>query len=542
MITRTIRAENMLTALEVIKKEMGSDALVVSVRQIMSGPSWQVWRKPLVEVVAVKLVEGEPPELLKIAMAQHQQTLPENQGDLSVDALQKAAEREMLLETQPDLKPEEPARRPSASFQAPQAPQAPQVPKKADPPNNSFEEANNVLYSQAGLPSLDKNRNQSLLAKKYQLAPQSNPPEEEKEQPEVSAEAVLAMLIRKAQAAEAAAAVSQPITNPVPEEQPRKREVSAPVFEHLVTNSPPAPNRKEEADAVETRNRKKPPIPAARPETVRAERQTLNELPSMVSKTSQYLIKHGLDEDLVKHAASICVDMLDAQQAASEKNSVWDCMKRQLQAGINVEEEKLNNMSRVIFMVGASGTGKTSTLAKLAVRLASHHGRKTGWLCADTVRISSLAEARTYTDSIGIPLRVAYTPDEVQHSINSYLDEVEFILVDTPAYNPRSEQSIAELGEILTAYAPRCTWVVIPATAKESDVQNILAGIGPFKPRGLVFTKLDETNNFSAVYNVAWRSQLPLTYFSMGSKIVDDLMPARADALVRAVFDERFMP
>ncbi len=512
MITRTIRAENMLTALEVIKKEMGSDALVVSARQIMSGPSWQVWRKPLVEVVAVKLVEGEPPELLKAAMAQHQESRPENQEDLSVDALERAAELE-----QPD--------RPFKMVE--------EVPQDTQEniPEYTLEDKSHQTLS-------DKNRKQSMLAKKYQL--KSDPPPLTPEEDQVLG--ALLEALKPARPREMETQVGNLPPQESHREEPRKKAISAPVFEHLSSGA--VTNKKDEIEIEDARTGKKNSVPPIGGQALVVRNDVIttpDSFPSMVSKTSQYLIKHGLDEALVQHAAAICVDMLDAQ-AVQQKQSVWACMQRQLQAGIKVEEETLNNMSRVIFLVGASGTGKTSTLAKLAVHLSSDHGRKVGWVCADTVRIGSLAEARTYTETIGIPLRVAYTPEELQQSIDGFLDEVEFILVDTPAYNPRSEQSITELGEILTAHARRCTWVVVSATAKENDLQNTLAAIGPFKPRGLVVTKLDETNNYSAVYNIAWRSQLPLTYFSCGSKIVNDLMPARADLLVKAVFDERFIP
>jgi flagellar biosynthesis protein FlhF len=248
-----------------------------------------------------------------------------------------------------------------------------------------------------------------------------------------------------------------------------------------------------------------------------------------------------LDEAMLQKVTKTCAETLPPR-AVQEKKRVWDFIQQQLESVIRVQKETISTMPRVIFITGTSGVGKTSSLAKLAVHLSANEGRKVGWICSDTVRIGALGEARTYTETIGIPLQVVYTADELQNAINVFLNEVEFILVDTPAYNPRKEQSIVELGEMLTAYPQRATWVVIPATAKENDLQNTLATIGPFKPRGLIVSKLDETNNFSAIYNIAWRSQIPLTYLTFGSRVINDLIPARSDLLVKAIFDERFMP
>jgi flagellar biosynthesis protein FlhF len=466
MITRTVRAENMLTALEVIKKELGPDALVVSVRQIMSGPSWQVWRKPLVEVVAVRLVEGEPAEQLKTAIAQHKQSSSkDDKPDAAVGKKVDDAQSQALDETFEALPSDEPGKRPS------------------------------------------------IYAKRYQPVPVIA----EEDQNEV-------LLPDK--------------PGSLPDQvvlQPGHKEISKPIFERINSNTPKKviePEEVEMAPLLDFPPRGRGPMPT--------DIKAAIDLPPMVLKTYQYLLRHGLDDSLLQRAAQTCADTLPPR-AVQDKKRVWDSMQQQLESVIRVQKETLSTMPRVIFLTGTSGVGKTSSIAKLAVHLSANEGRKVGWVCADTIRIGALGEARTYAETIGVPLQVVYTPDELQNAINLFLNEVEFILVDTPAFNPRNEQSIVELGEMLSAYPGRSTWVVIPATAKESDLQNTLATIGSFKPRGLLVSKLDETNNFSAAYNIAWRSQLPLTYFTFGSHVINDLIPARGDLMVKAIFDERFM-
>jgi flagellar biosynthesis protein FlhF len=467
MITRTVRAENMLTALEVIKKELGPEALVVSVRQIMSGPSWQVWRKPLVEVVAVRLAEGEPAEQLKAAIAQHK---PVSAQDEKIDA----AVGKRVDEAQPQ----------------------------------AADETIEIL------PAEETGKRQSIYAKKYQPVPA-------KIADENNEESLPAVTMKR----------------PVKEfTLAGHKEITRPIFERITSDTPKKgmePEEVEMAPLLDIPPRGRGPMPT--------DLNAAMDLPPMILKTYQYLLRHGLDDSLLQRVAQTSADTLPPR-AVLDKKRVWDSIQQQLESVIRVQKETLSTLPRVIFITGTSGVGKTSTLAKLAVHLSANEGRKVGWICADTIRIGALAEARTYTETIGVPLQVVYTPDELQNAIKIFLDEVEFVLVDTPAFNPRNEQSIIELGEMLSAYPRRCTWVVIPATAKESDLQNTLATIGPFKPRGLVVSKLDETNNFSAAYNIIWRSQLPLTYFTYGSHVINDLTPAKSDLLVRAIFDERFMP
>jgi flagellar biosynthesis protein FlhF len=475
MITRTVRAENMLTALEVIKKELGPDAMVVSVRQIMSGPSWQVWRKPLIEVVAVRLVDGEPREQLKAAIAHHKTMNSQESGTDSQESTDKS-----LIDFQP-------------------------------------EPVEKMLNKQ---PQADQGKKPSAYLRKYQ----TNVVEDSEEETDDPGE------------------VSQKINpRPLEIEQSnisRKKEISKPIFERITTDFKNKKysnleDQEEQTSLLNLSEQVRGPMPSDLAEVL--------DLPPMVLKTYQYLLRHGLDETLLQKVTHSCADSLPPR-AVQEKKRVWEYIQKQLVSVVRIQKETISTLPRVIFLVGTSGVGKTSTIAKLAVHLRTNEGRKVGWICADTVRIGAIGEARTYTETIGTPLQVVYTADELQSAIDLFSNEVEFILVDTSAYNPRNEQSIVELGEKLTAYSRRCTWVVIPATAKENDIHNALATISSFKPKGLVMTKFDETNNFSAVYNIAWRSQLPLTYFTFGSRVINDLIPANADLLVRAIFDERFMP
>ncbi|NPV84680.1 MAG: hypothetical protein HPY45_01550 [Anaerolineae bacterium] len=429
MITKTYRSESMIEALQTIKKEMGEDALVVSVRQVLPGSAWQVWRKPIVEVIAVQLQPGE-------------------QYD-------KSRERQPALEmVQPDQTETEPKRK-------------------------------------------------SVFAQKYQMSQEAAVHEAAQEGVEVADQKV---------ASQEAVAKSISLEMLPSESNPRFIESALP-----------------RVDTRETMD-----IRATFPDFGQ-----FLDMPPVLARFYRHLVRQGLDEKLLQRACRVCADTLNPKTLTEEKR-VQECIQHQLEAVLRVQKETLNLMPRVIFLVGASGVGKTSFCAKLAVRFSLDLGQKVGWVCADTVRIGALAETRTYAETIGVPLKLAYTPNDIPSAIEALRPDVDFILVDTPAYNPRNESSVMELAAILTAFPRRSTWLVISATAKEADLQNSLAAISPFKPRGLVVSKLDETNNFSAVYNLAWRSQLPLVYYSFGSRVLNEMTPARTDILVRALFTEKF--
>jgi flagellar biosynthesis protein FlhF len=191
---------------------------------------------------------------------------------------------------------------------------------------------------------------------------------------------------------------------------------------------------------------------------------------------------------------------------------------------------------RVLCLAGASGVGKTSVTAKLAAHY-TRLGRKVAWVCADTVRAGAIAEAQACAGSLGVPLHLAYTPGDLAAAAAA--SQADLTLVDMPNCNPRREADIVAQGDLLAALTRRSIYLVTPATATDADLQQALAALGPFDLKGLIATKLDEGETVGSIFNAAWRSRLPLAYFTDGPRVLDDLQPAQAIKLVERLFKNR---
>ena len=257
-----------------------------------------------------------------------------------------------------------------------------------------------------------------------------------------------------------------------------------------------------------------------------------------LQKIYNHLLGQGVDAALAKRVCQISVDTLGVQ-TAMDPRKLEEYIRRQMEACIKVQHETPRKDGRVVCLVGPSGVGKTSFSAKLAVRYRKELNKSVVWVCADTVRTGGIAEARAFTEAINIPMQIAYSPRECSAIVES-LSGTDLVIVDTPAANPRNEESIVETGALLTAVPGRNTWLVVPATAKESDLINTASAFAVFKPGAMVVTKMDETNSYGAIYNLALRTQIPLAYFCSGPRVLDDLHPAAASRLVQALFTERF--
>lgn len=258
--------------------------------------------------------------------------------------------------------------------------------------------------------------------------------------------------------------------------------------------------------------------------------------PRSLQKIRHQLRAQGVDEafvDLLIHRAAQTLNpgaLLTDETCARHISSA-------LAAELRVQPGPLPRGKRVIFLVGASGSGKTSVAAKLAVLFSQRFNKKTAWISADTVHIGAIGEARSYTDALGLPLRLVYTPAELRSAVETE-SNAEFILVDTPGINPFRENQIAELGAFLTEIPQRFTYLVAPATTKEGDLVQLMASLSVLRLDGLIVTRLDETCSFGSVYNLARRTQLPLSYFTTGKEITGCLEVATTDKLVTALFSK----
>jgi flagellar biosynthesis protein FlhF len=250
------------------------------------------------------------------------------------------------------------------------------------------------------------------------------------------------------------------------------------------------------------------------------------------------LLAQGVDEEFVRGILATCNEAL-GPKALEDETRVQEAVLRQLEAGLITRGETKHLSSKVICLVGTSGSGKTTTTAKLAAYHIRTLGCKVAWVCADTVRAGAVAQARAYAEALRVPLRVAYTPEELAQAVAAEAS-ADLVVVDTPGCNPRREAEIVAIGELLTALPQRATYWVVPATAKETDLMDALAAWEPFGVQGLVLTKLDETRALGSVFNAAWRSQLPLAYFTTGPRVLGEFQPAQASRLVKALLGEAF--
>jgi flagellar biosynthesis protein FlhF len=194
----------------------------------------------------------------------------------------------------------------------------------------------------------------------------------------------------------------------------------------------------------------------------------------------------------------------------------------------------LPESARILSFVGPTGVGKTTTLAKLAARFALYHHKQVGLITIDTYRIGAVEQLRTYADITGMPIEVVMTPKDMPRTLERLADR-ELILVDTAGRNSKNSLHISELASFLALLPSAETFLVLSATTKMKDLKVIIENFRKTNFNRLIFTKLDETENFGALLNVACQTGLPLTYVTTGQNVPDDLEVANPEKLAKLI-------
>ncbi len=207
-------------------------------------------------------------------------------------------------------------------------------------------------------------------------------------------------------------------------------------------------------------------------------------------------------------------------------------------AGACVPGRSEDGRAMTIALVGPTGVGKTTTIAKLAASYRLRHGKNVALITSDTYRIAAVDQLRTYAHIIGVPLRVVSTPGEMRTACRE-LASADVILIDTAGRSPSDAARLEELRGFIDACEPHQTHLVLSSAAGEGSIMRTVERFGALNPNLVIFTKLDEAASLGVLVNVASRIGAKLSFVTTGQEVPDDIEAGRADRLARLVLDGR---
>ena len=206
--------------------------------------------------------------------------------------------------------------------------------------------------------------------------------------------------------------------------------------------------------------------------------------------------------------------------------------------GIRVEREIPKGTKKIMMFVGPTGVGKTTTLAKLAARFSFiEHRYKVGIITLDTYRIGALEQLIQYAKMMKLPVEDVIDTQDFQQAIDT-LSYCDLILIDTVGSSQFDRDKLLKISQFLDA-SDRSIDVnlVVSASTKLEDLRDIYRNFSFLELDTMIVTKFDETKGFGNIFSLITESSLPLSYFSIGQEVPDDILPASGDFLVDCIFE-----
>lgn len=193
---------------------------------------------------------------------------------------------------------------------------------------------------------------------------------------------------------------------------------------------------------------------------------------------------------------------------------------------------------KVVALVGPTGVGKTTTIAKLASYYKLVEGRKVALITIDSYRIGAEAHLKTYADILELPFQAVYTREDLEYRLGR-LQEYDLVFIDTAGRGARDREGIAAVQQMLDAVptAEREVLLLLSAATKTSDMEMIYRKFSILSPDKLVYSKIDETCTLGNLFNLQARVQTPAAYLTTGQRVPEDIAVASPTRLARLVLE-----
>lgn len=260
-----------------------------------------------------------------------------------------------------------------------------------------------------------------------------------------------------------------------------------------------------------------------------------HELPELFFKLFTELLDADLCEDLArelvervrKETQGAHIDdllLLKARLARSIEADLHTCGPIQI----------MQDRCRLVALVGPTGVGKTTTIAKLAANYHLKEKRRVGLITVDTYRVAAVEQLRTFADIIDLPMQVVSTPREMREAVRR-MDDLDLILLDTAGRSPKDEVRIQELRAFLTEADADEVHLVLSSVATTRVLEQTAERFAAVGTTALILTKLDEAAGFGNILPLVRACNLPLSYLTNGQNVPDDIEVAEAARIARMI-------
>lgn len=224
--------------------------------------------------------------------------------------------------------------------------------------------------------------------------------------------------------------------------------------------------------------------------------------------------------------------------SAGNGKKVGEATARAMMENVGIHRlfEAVSGGRKIMALIGTTGVGKTTTIAKLAAQLSLKSRKKVGLISIDNYRIGAMEQLKTYANILGIPCFPAFNRKYLAAALER-LKGTDVVLIDTAGQSQYDVKRIEELKNMMTDDFNIQTHLLLSLSTSEGEMDKIAASFSPLKYRSYIFTKLDETEKCGSIINLLMKRRLPVSYLTTGQNVPDDIEEATKIRMAKLLFN-----
>lgn len=260
--------------------------------------------------------------------------------------------------------------------------------------------------------------------------------------------------------------------------------------------------------------------------------------PAPIQNVNKRLIAQGIEKQIREHLLVELLEKWYLDGSSSTENEVIKWCKEIMTERISTYSYgEISFTKKYVNVVGPTGVGKTTTLAKIAADSMLKFNKKVALITTDTYRIAAIEQLKTYAKILAIPLEVCYNLEDFQKACECFKD-YDVVLIDTAGRNFRNQYYVEELKQIIDYGEEMETYLVLSLTAKQSDMEDIYKQFSSIEIKQFIFTKVDETATYGSMYNMIDKHKIGAAYLTNGQNVPDDRVSASAEVITNMILED----